>query len=62
MGGGKCTTMKEHSHAEMNEGQSAFERFRKSVKAIVSVPKSVVTHDRKKAAAKRQTRRKAKTA
>lgn len=46
--------MKEHSHAEMNEGADAFDRFRKAVKTIVSVPKSVVTQDRKKAATKKK--------
>ena len=54
MGGGKCTTMKEHSHAQMNEGQSAFERFRKAVKTIVAVPKSLVTTDQKKKADKKK--------
>ncbi|HXG89895.1 MAG TPA: hypothetical protein VNJ02_16325 [Vicinamibacterales bacterium] len=34
--------MIEHSHAEMNEGQAAFDRFRKAVKTIATVPKSAV--------------------
>ena len=46
--------MKEHSHSDMHEGAAAFERFRKAVKTIVTVPKSVVTRDRKKAATKRK--------
>jgi hypothetical protein len=62
MGRGKCTTMKEHSHSEMNEGQAAFNRFRKAVKAIVSVPKSVVTRDREKAAATKRKRTERKPA
>jgi hypothetical protein len=46
--------MKQHSHQEMHEGPEAFDRFRKAVKTIVNVPKTVVTNDRKKAAAKKK--------
>jgi hypothetical protein len=46
--------MKPHSHAEMHEGQDAFDRFRKAVKAVMSVPKSAVVPDRKKAPAKKK--------
>lgn len=38
------------SHPEMREGQDAFDRFRKAVKTIVAVPKSVVSADQKKKA------------
>jgi hypothetical protein len=38
----------------MNEGPAAFERFRKAVKTIVAVPKSVVTSERKKAKARKR--------
>ena len=38
------------SSHEMQEGQDAFDRFRKAVKTIVAVPKSVVTADQKKKA------------
>lgn len=50
--------MKEHSHGEMHEGTDAFDRFRKAMKTIVTVPKSVVTQDRKKAPTKRRKPRK----
>ena len=48
------TVSKSASQHDMHEGQAAFDRFRKAVKTIVSVPKSVVTQDRKKAATKRK--------
>ena len=46
--------MKTTSHTDMKEGQDAFDRFRKAVKTIVAVPKSVVTADQKKKAAKKK--------
>jgi hypothetical protein len=49
------------AETEMVEGPDSFERFRKAVKTIVIVPKSVVTRDRKKAASKKRTHRKSKT-
>ena len=50
----KCTTMKPASHTDMREGQDAFDRFRKAVKTIVAVPKSVVSADQKKKADKKK--------
>ena len=44
-------------HAELQEGPEAFERFRKAVKAVLTVPKSALPprlHRRKKKAAKRR--------
>lgn len=43
--------------AEIHEGPEAFERFRKAVKTILSIPKSALPprpHRRKKKAAKRK--------
>ena len=45
--------MKPSSHAEMHEGQDALDRFRKAIKAIVSVPKSALP-DRKKSPTKKK--------
>ena len=45
--------MKPTSH-EMHEGQTAFERFRKAIKAIISVPKSAVVPARKKSPKKKR--------
>jgi hypothetical protein len=42
---------------EMEEGHTAFERFRKAVKAVISVPKSALPpkpHREKKRATKRK--------
>ena len=47
-------TSKEAQSHDMHEGADAFDRFRKAVKTIVSVPKLVVTQNRTKAAAKRK--------
>jgi hypothetical protein len=41
-------------HHEMHEGPEAFDRFRKAMLKIVSVPKSAVTSERKKTAAKKK--------
>jgi hypothetical protein len=49
--------MKPTSHSDMQEGPAALERFRKAVKTIVAVPKSVVTADQKKKAEKKKTAR-----
>ena len=46
--------MKSNSHAEMHEGQGAFDRFRKALKSIVAVPKSAVTDARKKTTPKKK--------
>ena len=46
--------MKAHSHDEMHEGSTAFERFRSAVKTIVSVPKSAVVPAPKKATRKKK--------
>jgi hypothetical protein len=46
--------MKPTSHSDMQEGPDALERFRKAVKTIVAVPKSVVAADQKKKAAKKK--------
>jgi hypothetical protein len=45
------------SHAEMHEGQEAFDRFRKAVKTVIAVPKSALPprpHRTKKKVAKRR--------
>ena len=34
--------MKPSSHAEMHEGPDAFDRFKKAMRTIVSVPKAAV--------------------
>jgi hypothetical protein len=39
---------------EMHEGDEAFDRFRKAMKTIASVPKSAVTPERQKAPAKKK--------
>jgi hypothetical protein len=47
--------MKAHTH-EMDEGQGAFERFRRAVKTVLTVPKSALPprpSRKKKKAAKR---------
>jgi hypothetical protein len=38
----------------MHEGPAAFDRFRKAIKTIVSIPKSTVIPTRKKAATKKK--------
>jgi hypothetical protein len=43
-------------HAEMIEGQEAWDRFRIAVKAVLKVPKSaVLAHERKQKVAKKKT-------
>ena len=46
--------MKADSHAEMHEGPDAFDRFKKAMRTIVSVPKAAVVRAPKKAPAKRK--------
>jgi hypothetical protein len=46
--------MKADSHAEMHEGPAAFDRFKKAMRTIVSVPKAAVVPAPKKASAKRK--------
>ena len=48
--------MSSKSH-EMHEGQEAFNRFRKAMKTITSVPKSAVVPERAKAPAKKATKK-----
>jgi len=42
------------SKPEMHEGEAAFDRFRKAMRTIVTVPKTAVTSERKKTAAKKK--------
>jgi hypothetical protein len=44
-------------HAEMNEGPEAFDRFRKAVQAVLTVPKSKVLEYEKKKARKKAARK-----
>ena len=41
-------------HSEMHEGPDAFDRFKKAMRTIVSVPKAAVVPALKKAHAKRK--------
>lgn len=47
-------------HAEMNEGSEAFERFRKAVRAVLTVPKSKIIEQehRRKTTRKKNASRK----
>jgi hypothetical protein len=45
--------------AEMHEGQEAFDRFRKAMKTISSVPKSAVVTEQPKASRSPTAKRKA---
>ena len=42
------------SHADIQEGPEAFDRFRKAMKTIVSVPKSAVVPARRKTPAQKK--------
>jgi hypothetical protein len=46
--------MTKNLHANIREGQDALDRFRKAVKTILAVPKSVITADQKKKADKKK--------
>lgn len=50
--------MKHHA-AEFDEGPAAFERFRKAMKTIVSVPKSAIARDigKKRSSRKKRAKR-----